>query len=261
MDRASIQRAAEEFWAQVGEQEPFPRLLEPAVLWALPLAVFKLPRLWVKDVQGWLAARGVRFRLETGDRPLHACLFAYGGRGCVLLSGDDGPNELRFSLAHEVAHFLMDYNHPRLRAVSRLGPQILEVFDGHRPATVQEQVHAILSHVPIGFHTHLMERQGNGVMGCDAASDHEGGADHLALELLAPELEVRRRVARQAGDHQTRAEEAETILRQDFGLPAAVAVGYARLLFPAGRNHSVREWLKQRDNPPDRLSNFPTERE
>ena len=87
MDRAAIQRIAEEFWAQVGEPEPFPRLLEPAVLWVLPLAVFKLPRLWVRDVQGWLAARGVRFQLETGDRPLHGCLFAFGGRGCVLLNG------------------------------------------------------------------------------------------------------------------------------------------------------------------------------
>jgi hypothetical protein len=261
MDRVAIQRTAEEFWEQAGKAEPFPRVLEPAVLWVLPLAVFKLPRLWVRDVQGWLAARGVRFQLESDDRPLHACLFAYGGRGCVLLSGADRPDDLRFSLAHEVAHFLLDYHHPRLRAASRLGPQILEVFDGRRPATVQERVHAVLSHMPIGFHTHLMDRRGNGVMGCDVASDHEDGADRLALELLAPELEVRRRAARHAVDHQSQAEVAEAVLRQDFGLPATVATGYARLLFPAGRNHSVREWLRQRDNLSGRLSNFPTGRE
>lgn len=252
VERATIQRIVEEFWAAVGEPEPFPRLLEPAVLWALPLAIFKLPRLWVRDVQWWLAGRGIRFQLETGDWPLHGCLLAFGGRGCVLLNGGDSLDEVRFSLAHEAAHFLLDYHQPRLHAVSRLGPRILEVFDGHRPATVQERVHAALSHVPIGFHTHLMERHPNGVMGCDATSEHEGGADHLALELLAPEIDVRRQVAgaRRATSRQVTVEVAELVLQEEFGLPSIVAAGYARLLFPTARSRSVREWLRQRDSSP-----------
>jgi hypothetical protein len=244
---AAIQRITEEFWATVGESEPFPRLLEPAVLWALPLAVFKLPRLWVSDVQSWLAERGIRFQLETGDRPLHGCLLAYGGRGCVLLDGADSAADLRFSLAHEAAHFLLDYHLPRQRAVSRLGPRILEVFDGNRPATVEERVHALLSHVSVGFHTHLMERERNGVMGCDAASEREGGADRLALELLAPEQDVRQNVA-QAGrltHGQDRPGIATRVLQEDFGLPPAVAMVYARVLYPAARTFSVREWLGQ----------------
>ena len=81
MERDAIQGIAEEFWAAVGEPEPFPRLLEPAVLWALPLAVFKLPRLWVRDVQGWLARHSIHFLLETSDRPLHGCLLALGVEG------------------------------------------------------------------------------------------------------------------------------------------------------------------------------------
>lgn len=260
MERAAIQHIAEEFWSSVGEPEPFPRLLEPAILWALPVAVFKLPRLWVRDVQVWLADRGIRFQLETGDRPLHGCLLAFGGRGCVLLNGADNGDELRFSLAHEAAHFLLDYYQPRLRAVNRLGPRILEVFDGHRPATVQERFHAVLSHVPVGFHTHLMERQGNGAMGCGATSEHEGGADLLALELLAPELEVRCHVAatRRSSGHQHPAAIAELVLRKEFGLPSTVAMSYAGLLYPTTRNRSVREWLRQRDGWPDKLSNFPT---
>jgi hypothetical protein len=128
VERATIQGIAEEFWAEVGELEAFPRLLESAVLWALPLGIFKLPRLWVSDAQSWLAQRGIRFCLETGDRPLHGCLLAYRGRGCVLLNGADSLAESRFSLSHEVAHFLLDYHRPRQRAVKRLGPSILEVF-------------------------------------------------------------------------------------------------------------------------------------
>ena len=249
MERATIQGIAEEFWAEVGEPEAFPRSLESAVLWALPLGIFKLPRLWVSDAQSWLARRGIRFHLKTGDRPLHGCLLAYRGRGCVLLNGADSLAESRFSLSHEVAHFLLDYHRPRQRAVKRLGPSILEVFDGIRPPTVQERVHAILSGVPIGFHTHLMGRSENGVIGCDLAGEAEDAADRLALELLAPQGEVRRRVShrRLIRDQQSLTQIATMILQKDFGLPPGVAAGYAQYLYPPVRRSSVREWLRQQE--------------
>ena len=132
MNRYEIKRIAANFWKDVGKPEPFPRSLEPAVYWALPLGVFKLPRLWVSDVQVWLAEQGIQFELETEDRSLHGCLIARLGRGCVFLNGTDSDAELRFSLAHEVAHFLLDYHLPRQAAVNRLGPSVLEVFDGLR---------------------------------------------------------------------------------------------------------------------------------
>lgn len=247
MEAASIQRVAEEFWADVGEPEPFPRSLETAVLWALPMAVFKFPRLWVSDAQEWMAEHGVGFRLPSGNRPLHGCLLAYDGRACVLLNGADAPKELRFSLAHEVAHFLLDYHLPRQRAVSRLGPSILDVFDGRRPPSVEERVSALLRHVSIGFHTHLMER-GSGTMGCETALERESGADRLALELLAPEIRVRQRVAsvgRGASDADWEALAVE-VLESDFGLPKQVAAVYSRLLYPGPRVPSIREWLRQR---------------
>lgn len=259
LDRFALQRLAEEFWSRVGKPEPFPRQLETAVLWTLPLAVFKLPRLWVRDVREWLVIHGIRFQLETDDRPLRACLLAYAGRGCVFLNGVDSLEEQRFSIAHEVAHFLLDYHYPRLHAVSRLGPAILEVFDGQRPATLKERVHAVLSHVPIGFHTHLMGRQGNDALGYATYAtidSHEEDADHLALELLAPEREVRRFLGRYAIGHPSLAQVAQGILQQDFGLPGAVAAEYAQLLFAAQKNQSVRGWLKQRSRVPGRLSNF-----
>ena len=248
MERSNIQRIAEDFWLEAGEPKSFPRSLEPTVFWALPLGVFKLPQLWVNDVQLWLAEQGVQFHLTTGNRPLHGCLIANYGRGCVLLNGADGDAELRFSLAHEVAHFLLDYHLPRQTAVSRLGPKVLEVFDGHRPATLEERVHAVLSHVSVGFHTHLMERHKNGIMGCSTAGEREGGADQLALELLAPEREVRHQVAqalRYAHGHD-RAEVALEVLQRSFGLPPSIAMLYGRRLYQSAPPYSVREWLQQR---------------
>ena len=248
MNRYEIKRLAANFWKDVGEPEPFPRSLEPAVYWALPLGVFKLPRLWVSDVQIWLAEQGIQFELETEDRSLHGCLVARQGRGCVFLSGTDNDTELRFSLAHEVAHFLLDYHLPRQAAVNRLGPSVLEVFDGLRPATLQERVHAVLSQVSVGFHTHLMARNENGVMGCNAVGEHEESADLLALELLAPEEEARLKVTE--AFHSThgldRIQVASHVLQKDFGLPPLIAMSYGRRLYQSAPTYSIREWLQQR---------------
>ena len=169
-------------------------------------------------------------------------------RGCVLLNGADGAAELRFSLAHEVAHFLLDYHLPRQTAAERLGPTVLEVFDAHRPPTVSERVHAVLSGVSVGFHTHLMERSRNGVMGCGTVGEREESADNLALELLAPEQVARRRVAEVSGfaRNQAQIQTAIDTLQSDFGLPPVMANIYGRRLYPAAPPLSVREWLRER---------------
>jgi hypothetical protein len=243
MNRGRIQRIADEFWTAVGWMEPFPRQLETAVLWALPLAIFKLPRLWISDIESWLSERGISFHVGTGNRPLHGCLLAYGGRGCVLLNGADSSEDLRFSLAHEAAHFILDYFNPRQLAVKQLGPAILEVFDGRRLPTVKERVHAILGRVPVGFHAHLMEREENGAMGL--ICELEDSADLLAVELLAPQCEIRMKVCH-LGHLKDQVEVTAQILQKDFGLPQKVAGVYACWLYPRVRVRSVREWLRQK---------------
>ena len=248
MHSRNVRRIADEFWEMAGGIEPFPRSLEPAVFWALPIGVFKLPRLWIKDVQLWLLEHGINFKLQTEDRPLHGCLVANNGRGCILLNGTDGPTELRFSLAHEIAHFLLDYHLPRQVAVERLGPDVLDVFDARRAPTLKERVHGLLSDVSVGFHSHIMERDSNGVMGCGTVEEREEGADHLALELLAPESETRQRVSEAfaLAPRLNRIEVANSILQRNFGLPSSIALPYARRLYRSVRTYSAREWLQER---------------
>ena len=244
----NIQRMADDFWRSASQVESFPRSLEPAVFWALPLGVFKLPRLWVTDVQSWLSDQGIPFKLGVHDRPLHGCLIAKNGRGCILLNGTDDEDELRYSLAHEIGHFILDYYLPRQRAVSRLGPEVLEVFDARRSATLNERVHAVLSNVSIGFHAHLMERDKGGLLGCGLVGNREEWADELALELLAPEGEARKRIAlalRFAGG-ESRSEVTRQVLQHDFGLPTSVAEIYGSRLSQSPQPYSVRQWLLQK---------------
>jgi Zn-dependent peptidase ImmA (M78 family) len=243
---AWVERAAKEFWASAGGPEPFPRDLERAVLWALPLAVLKLPRLSVADVEAWLERRGIPFRLDCANRRLRGCLIAYADRACVLLDGTDSPDEVRFSLAHEAAHFVLDYLEPRRRAVERLGEAVLEVFDGRRVPTVDERVGGLLSGTTIGVHAHLMARGPDGDLGCGDMAGVEHRADQLAVELLAPASEVHRWLwkARRPAVFQAVVESAIKILVEDFGLPPAVADRYGRHL--ARKRYggpSFKEWM------------------
>ena len=249
MRRKQRQLIAEEFWASAGSREQFPCELEASVLWALPVAIIKLPRLWVFDVEAWLATREIRIRFQVTNRPLHGSLLAYQGRGFILLNGADSDSELRYSLAHETAHFLLNYLRPRRKAENLLGSAILEVFDGFRIPTVRERVHGILGRVPIGFHAHFMDRDIDDKVNSESIMELEDNADLLALEIIAPEEEVRHRVVRAWNhDHdRSQVDVALALLLKEFDLPPNVAEGYARYLFPLKRASSVREWLHQRE--------------
>jgi hypothetical protein len=211
------------FWAEAGYEEPLPRELRRAITRAvLPLAVVPLPALGVRGVLDWLRRAGVSCALGEPDRRLRGCLVASRGYGFTFLDADDSPDEQRFSLAHELAHFLRDYLQPRRRAAARLGPQVLEVFDAVRPPRPEERLHALLRAAPVGFHVHLMARNADGPPGPEAAAERD--ADRLAYELLAPADVV-------LSEARTSAAAAE-ILRTRFGLPPAQAADYATLLFP-----------------------------
>lgn len=223
-----VLETAERFWtAAGGAPDGFPRDLRRAVALALPLAVVDLPRLRVAGVDAWLEERGVALPVAVGDRALRACLLAYAGAGVLFLDGADPDDERRFSLAHEVAHFLVEYQLPRQEAVARLGSGVLAVLDGQRAAAPRERVDAMLAGTPLRTFLHLMERTSDGHAASRHASEAERRADALALELLAPLDAVRACLPAAAT-----ASDVEPVLREVFGVPAALARAYARQVAP-----------------------------
>jgi hypothetical protein len=233
--------AAEQFWQSARSIEPFPRRLEAPVLWALPLAIVKLPRLWISDVNSWLASRKLPVSNGNDSRDLHACLVAGGGKGYVLLNGSDEEDDLAYSLAHEASHFMLDYWQPRVRAIAKLGPTIIPVLDGTRRATPVERGQALLADVRLGIKLHLLRRGDFGIFGLQDIEGPEERADRLALELLAPEAAVRKSIHRTFRPLKPSPGQVCTLLQQEFGLPAAVAVAYSVLFSP--KDNSVRAWL------------------
>lgn len=228
-----VSELATEFWASAGEEEAFPRNLRLPIATTLPLTVVLLPRLRVARIDTWLRRQGIMYGLTAGDRALRACLVARYSQGLVFLDGADPEDQQRFSLAHELAHFLRDYRRPRQVVSDRLGSQVLEVLDGDRPPRSSERVQALLARVSIGFHVHLMERTGDGQMASLAIEGAERDADLLAFELLAPSARVLEEMDRYP--HPERADAMTALLIETYGLPAQVAVHYSLLLAPPVR--------------------------
>ncbi len=236
-----VTELASAFWALAGGPGPFPRDLRRPIQRALAISIVDRPGLSVGDVLGWLRKQGHDCPLDELDRPLRACLVCWGGAHFLFVEENDNPAERRFSLAHELAHFLRDYWWPRRRAEKRLGPAVREVFDGLRPPTEGERLHALLGRVSVGCHVHLLARDVEGL-----AVGHEGeserAADRLAYELLAPADSM-------LADPPARAADLAARLRDVCGLPTAQAGAYARALLPAPPRPSpllARLWMAKK---------------
>jgi hypothetical protein len=150
------------------------------------------------------------------------------GHGVAIIDGSDSDPEQRFSIAHELAHFLLDYWSLRKNLLKRLGAEALQVLDGERPPTAQERLHALLRNVPLGFHLHLMERNNEGRPLTSSVADAERDADRLAFELLAPAEHV-------LGQTYPSSQALIRRLCGFYQLPAAQSAQYAGVLMPPMR--------------------------
>ena len=214
---------AARFWAEVGREPGFPRDLRD-VTWDFPdLHVKEVPNLSAAAVAQEFARHNVPCAALAGDRQFYGCFGARRGIGVILIDPTVSANELRFTLAHELAHFLRDCRDARRRAVARFGPGILDVLDGNRPATLGERLSGALRGVTIGSHTHFLERDRWGRVVDEATWEAEEAADRLAFELLAPFDAVNPEATPSRDALVSR-------LTSVFGLPIVSAMKYAVLL-------------------------------
>lgn len=238
------QKAVDDFWQSCGEVEPFPRSLERSISLALPLTVVKLPRLKLLSIESWLQQRGIAFHFNCVSRAVRGCLVAFGGEGLIFVDGADPEDERRFTIAHELAHFIVDYRLPRETAICKFGFTITEVFDGVRTPSVRERIHSVLTSTSLGVYTNLMEREFAQVGAYSGVWEIEDRADRIALALLAPPESVLSEVDTSAAGFEERYQNIKTALQEKFGLPASIVESYGReLLVSVGRGPSWVESL------------------
>ncbi len=244
-----VARAADAFWHENPAAEPFPRDMAAAVGWALPLSIVRLPRLRPRAVRRWLAHEwgGVTLAetVPADNRPLCGCLSPFSGGGFVFVDSTDPADEIRFTIAHEAAHFIFDYLEPRERLATSIAPTSIEVFDGVRGATPGERVASAVTGMELELRLHLFARDGAGSSLCAGTGAAEQDADALALELLAPEAHVlagwRESADRFLWDRPAAA--LADRLQRVYGLPGAVAGVYARRLLASEDGGAFETWL------------------
>jgi hypothetical protein len=214
---------AARFWAAAGPPPPLPRDLAAAVTCTLMLGIVARPALTLVAVSEYLRRHRVPVPPLGPDRPLRAALYCWNGSGFLFLDSADPPDERRFSLAHEIAHFLRDYDAVRRRVAESVGESTLSALDGLRPPTDDERLAAVLRTVQLTPHCHFMSRDPAGRPSGEAERRSETDADRLAFELLAP-------VDALLDDPDPARLESRLIA--EFGLPPAAARSYVARLVP-----------------------------
>ncbi len=239
-----IENTAREFWALAGGAPSYPCDIKTAITWTLPLEVYAVPQLRLNDMLAWARRVHITLRIHGRNRRLHGCLVAYRGKGTIFYDTEDVEDEQRFTLAHELAHFFLDYQAPRQRAVTILGVSILPALDGDRMPTRAERLHAVLSAVHLGIMSHVMERPDEGLP-ANVVIDIEDRANRLALELLAPAFPLRELMGQATAPRgfRDRLVYLTQHLIADYGLPEAVASSYARYVQHQLGEPTFRDWV------------------
>ncbi|HEV2528988.1 MAG TPA: ImmA/IrrE family metallo-endopeptidase [Thermomicrobiales bacterium] len=224
MTRPELVAAARQFWADPRIPAGTPRSVEWAISCVHPVSIEFQPRLSIGTLQDWMDAHGFGVRLDDRNRRLRGCAMAHGGSGLIVLDTDDDPAEQDFTLAHEVAHLLLDYYGPRDRLAGMIDDHDGAVFDGHQAPSIEQQISAALRGHDLRPFVHLLARDANRTAS-PAVLAREQLADELACELLAPMDEVRTRL--QSGQD---VRDVNALLRDRYRLPAGASDDYARRL-------------------------------
>jgi len=206
----------------------FPRDLAEDIPLALPLTVVPLPGLTPRKGLEWLVSyERAHGGLVATDDLKHGFTVAHAGVGVLFLNSSDPPDEQRFTLAHEVAHFVLDHLQPRSRALRARGKSILPVLNGQQEPTIAEQLFSVFERIPYRTQANFMARNDKGRPRTGQVMESEQRADRLAFELLAPRRELLPLL------HHAGRKELEAELISRFGLPATEAPTYARWLLLA----------------------------
>jgi len=235
MPAAWIERLAESFWGSVGGPPIRPRDLAPLITRTTDVVLVQIRDLCLSAARSWFDRRGVTVPVAGNDRPVKGLVVAFGGRGVIFVEMELPTDERRVILAHEFAHYLVEYLQPRNRLTRRLGDELCQHLDGQKPLEAPHEWAALLAGVPLRMHTHFLARENSD----DWLPQVERTANELALELLAPHKLV---LADLRGTPPNRDEICEWLIAK-YGLPLAWASGYAVTI---ADSHSRRRPFSER---------------
>lgn len=188
-------------------------------------------------VDAWLARLEGRRAHAYVKRHMHGCMVPDEDRGYIFCDGADPIHVQRFTVAHELGHYVLEHLLPRQRALRAFGKPALKIFDGGKQPPAADALYSILSDVSLRPSS-FMDRNAQGEPDRGEIDEAEYRADRVAFELLAPEEYV---LPKLKGLPRA---QAVAVLESEFGLPDTKARAYAHLLL--GTEHPgfrIREYL------------------
>ena len=216
------------FWKRAGGRKALPANIEYAAKSALEVSIEEVDGLTVSKAISLFRGAERSNRADMSERRLRGCVSVTPKGAIIFVEERDDEAQRRFTVAHEVAHFILEVKSRRERAEARLGRGSVDVLNGLRNATRTELIDAWLHEVRLDPILHLMDRAPDGGHQCERTRDAECVADDLAVEMLAPRAEMANAVLSlgSLGFSET-LDKAGRIAERRFGLPKQIAERYA----------------------------------
>ena len=191
--------------------------------WLPTLHVVEVPHLTLASAGRHFARHGVPCPAPAEDRPLAGCFGGHRGVGVILFDPTLEPAELIFTLAHELAHYLRDYDAPRRRKVAaRLGRSLSRSARRVAARDGDERLAGLLRGVIGATHTHFLDRNR---WGAHSPRRH--------ARRRTPPTGSRTSCSPRSTWSRAARRRTETLARRlvsDFALPPAEAAKYAAIL-------------------------------
>ena len=100
---------ARDFWRKILVKPTPPYDIFGAVSLVMPLDIVNLSGLTIAKIENWLWERNVTLNTGIPNRSLHGFILTFQDAGFIFIDGTDSENERRYTVAHEVSHFILDY--------------------------------------------------------------------------------------------------------------------------------------------------------
>lgn len=231
-----LEQCAAAFWEPIPERNLFPRDLERYLPVHYQASIESLSGLTVQRVHEWLLASCNPYSGSPNNRRLDGCVIAKKGYAILFIDDALPQDERRMIVAHETAHFWIDYELPRRRMKLRYGEGGMQALEQERAAKTVELLMATATGAPIQafYHYHFKETK--------QETEVEQRANSLACLLIAP----RKQVIAQARKKQLAREDESKwlgLLHQTFGVPENWARGYLPLLQRNYRDRAFSSWF------------------
>lgn len=194
-----IQQLAKAFWKASLLEINFPistTLLEQAILLTEPIAVVKLNKLSLLEISKYFTARGNNINCPLDSKELYGFILSYNGYTYIFLNGTESAEEQRFTLAHEFAHYLLDYKLPRQSIIEKSGVAIIDALNNKRDFTAEEKLLALVQDYSLKAFTYLLDAPATSAFERLHVWKAENKADELAMELLAPYTNILQDISR-----------------------------------------------------------------